>query len=298
MNNKLSYATVMFMLLVLFTGCTKEEYAIGDLKTPSNLVLNAQLVGQSTGAPYGDSSGVVNFSVTSDNAITYHFDFGDGSRVENIPSGTTSHKFGRVGIFNYTVTVTAYGPGGAASTISQAITVSYKYELNPDIITALTNNASKVWITDKATAGHFGVGPNSSFGPDWYAAGPNTREPCAYDDEITFVKSGANSISMNADNKGQTMMIGAATAFYGVSGGDGCYPLNTGGTKSLAFSEASSSSTPAVSTRVQFTVPGNGIINFGTGGTSYEIIAITDNSLFIRNIGADGNAWYQKLKPL
>ena len=58
---------------------------------------------------------------------------------------------------------------------------------------------------------------------------------------------------------------------------------------------ATSGSTPAVSSGIQFNVPGNGIINFGTGGTTYEIIKYTATTVTLRNIGADGNAWYQKL---
>jgi hypothetical protein len=102
---------------------------------------------------------------------------------------------------------------------------------------------------------------------------------------------------MNVNNKGTSFSIGAATGFYGFSGADNCYPINTGGTKQLAFMAATSGSTPAVSTQIQFMVPGNGIINFGTGGTVYEILSITSTSMHLRNIGADGNSWYQKLKP-
>jgi hypothetical protein len=40
-------------------------------------------------------------------------------------------------------------------------------------------------------------------------------------------------------------------------------------------------------------VPGNGIICFGTGGTTYEILSLTSNVMWLRNIGSDGNAWYQ-----
>ncbi len=43
-------------------------------------------------------------------------------------------------------------------------------------------------------------------------------------------------------------------------------------------------------------MPGNGIINFGTGGNTYEILEITENTMTLRNIGSDGLAWYQKLK--
>jgi hypothetical protein len=91
-------------------------------------------------------------------------------------------------------------------------------------------------------------------------------------------------------------MIGAATATYGLTGGDGCYPITTIGAKKLAFAPAATGSSAANSTGVSFTVPGNGIINFATGGKSYEILAITSSTIFLRNIGSDGNAWYQKLK--
>jgi hypothetical protein len=91
-------------------------------------------------------------------------------------------------------------------------------------------------------------------------------------------------------------MIGAATAGYGLSGGDGCYTITTLGTKKLGFAPATSGSTTANSTGVQFAVPGNGIINFATGGKTYEIISISATNVFLRNIGSDGNAWYQKLK--
>ncbi|MEO9210589.1 MAG: hypothetical protein ABI208_05795, partial [Ginsengibacter sp.] len=59
---------------------------------------------------------------------------------------------------------------------------------------------------------------------------------------------------------------------------------------------ATSASTSAISTRIQFVVPGNGLINFGTGGNTYEILSISESTVYLRNIGIDGNSWYQKLK--
>ena len=151
-------------------------------------------------------------------------------------------------------------------------------------------------MTDNGAPGHFGVGAADSFFPNYYAAGPNTREACAYDDEITFSKDANNRIFMSVNNKGQSFSIGAASAFYGFGGADACFNIIAGGTKQLAFMDATTASTPANSTRIQFTVPGNGIINFGTGGTTYEILSISPTNMHLRNIGADGNSWYQKLK--
>jgi hypothetical protein len=214
-----------------------------------------------------------------------------------VPSGTVTYNYTSPGTFDYTVTVSAIGTGGVSSILSKKITVFVAFEIPAEIVSALTGTGSKVWITDKEAVGHFGVSPTDAFSPIWYAATPNSRAAEAYDDEITFSKDASDNISINVDNKGLTFMIGAATAYYGFSGPDGNYPLNTGGTKKLAFMGATSASTEENSTRIQFEVPGNGIVNFGTGGTSYEILSITETSLHIRNIAADGNAWYQKLSP-
>ena len=95
---------------------------------------------------------------------------------------------------------------------------------------------------------------------------------------------------------GQSFVIGAATSFYGQSGGDGCYGIALNGARQLTFMNATSGSTTANSTGIQFMVPGNGLLNFGTGGNTYEILSISSTTISLRNIGIDGNAWYQKLK--
>lgn len=289
----LLFTTALFAMV----GCKKETYEFGQIVAPSNLTLTTKIKGQDAANPYGDGSGVVLVTATAKDVLGYKFYFGNGDTAM-APTGVYTQKYGTPGINTYTITVNAIGTGGAISTISKQITVNTIFDLSPAIYNPLTNNGtSRVWVTEKEALGHFGVGPNSSFWPDWYAASPNSREACAYDDEITFTRDAVGRIFMNVNNKGESFSIGAATSFYGFSGGDGCYAINTGGNKQLTFMDATSGSTSASSTMIQFKVPGNGIINFGTGGVTYEIIAISNTSMFLRNIGADGNAWYQKLKP-
>lgn len=290
-----SIALGMTALLFILSSCKKEEYSFGELKAPTGLALTAVVAGVDAANPNGNGTGNVAISVTSSGALTYKIDFGDGN-TQVVPSGVVNYKYTNPGTNTYTISVNAVGTGGSLSTISKTITVFVAFTIPQQILDGLTGTGSKVWVTDKDAPGHFGVGPNNSFGPDWYAAGPNSREACAYDDEITFSKDALNRISMTVNNKGASFSIGAATAFYGMSGGDGCYGISTGGTKMLAFSNATSGSTPQQSTQIQFQVPGNGIINFGTGGVRYEIIAITATTVHLRNIGSDGNSWYQKLK--
>ncbi len=286
---------VLVIIVVVLISCNKTEHSFGDIKTPTGLSLSTVLTGKDNANINGDGSGKISITATSNNALSYKIDYGDGVS-ELVPSGVVTHKYTNTGTNTYTVTVNAIGTGGAMSTLSKQITVLVLYELPADVLQNLTGGNSKVWVTDKDAVGHFGVGPITSFGPDWYAAPANTREACAYDDEITFAKSGTSKVMMTVDNKGASFSTGAATSFYGLSGGDNCYAINTGGSKQLSFSAATSGSTSANSTLIEFTVPGNGIINFGTGGTKYEIISLTATTIMLRNIGADGNAWYQKLR--
>jgi len=282
-------------MICVFGSFKQEEYSFGDIITPTDLSLTTVIAGADAANPAGNGTGSVVITTKAAQAITYKVDFGDGNS-KMVSSGTITYKYTNPGTYNYVVTVNAVGTAGTTSTISKKISVFVAFEIPKVILDALTNGSSKKWTTANETPGHFGVGPADAFSPIWYAATPNQRDPLAYDDEITFTKDALNNISMSVDNKGASFLTGAATAFYGFTGGDGTYAVNTGGTKKLAFMAATSASTSSNSTRIQFVVPGNGIINFGTGGTTYEILAITSNSIQLRNIGADGNAWYQILK--
>lgn len=281
--------------VLLFTGCKKTEYSFGSIKAPTGLTLNTVIAGVDASNPNGNGTGNVAINIAATNAITYNVDFGDG-KTQVVPTGKINYRYTTPGTNEFTIVVNAIGTGGSMSTISKKITVFVAFEIPTTIVTALTGGTAKTWVTDKAAVGHFGVGPATDFAPIWYAATPNSREACAYDDEITFSKDANNNITMTIDNKGQSFAIGAASAFYGFSGGDACFAMNIAAPRKLSFMDASTGSTAANSTRIAFTVPGNGIINFGTGGTSYEILSISATELSLRNIGIDGNSWYQKLK--
>lgn len=284
-----------FLLGMIFSSCKKAEYSIGDIITPTNLALATVVVGTDVANPFGNGTGKVDITVTADNALSYKIDFGDGTAPQMVPTGIIQYRYGNPGTAEYNITVNAIGTAGVMSTLTKKVKVFVNFQIPATILANLTNGSSKVWQTDHDAPGHFGVGPNTEFAPIWYSASPNSREACAYDDDITFSKDANDNVKMSIDNKGASFSIGAATAFYGFAGGDGCYAINTGGLRSLIFMDATSNSTPAQSTRIQFTVPGNGIINFGTGGTTYEILSITDTQMHLRNIGVDGNSWYQKL---
>lgn len=289
---------VLLLLAVslgIFCGCEREKYSFGEIKTPSELTLTAGVIGADSDNPDGDGSGSVSLRATAVDNITYKIDFGDGT-TRMVPSGTIVYNYTTPGTAEYTVTVTAIGTAGTTSTLSKTIRVYVAFVIPTDIVEFLTNGSSKVWVTDNEAPGHVGVGPADGFTPSYYAAGPNERDPCLYDDEMTFSKAGNDGVSLSVDNKGQSFLIAASSDFYGFSGGDGCYNVMMDNPRILSFMNATSGSTPAVSTGIQFMVPGNGLINFGTGGNTYEILSISETSLHLRNIGIDGLAWYQIFK--
>ncbi len=286
---------IIFFAAIFVTGCKKDEYSFGDLTAPSNLTLSVAVAGVNATNPNGDGSGFVAISASANSAISYNIDFGNGTKLP-VSTGVINYKYSTPGTTEFVVTVNAIGKGGTTSTISKKIKIFVAFEIPAAIVSSLTGGSSKVWVVDKDAPGHVGVGPADQFSPIWYAAGPGSRDACLYDDELTFSKDASNNISMSVDNKGQTFIIGAAAAFYAQSAGEICTGLSTGGTKKLAFMDASSGSTAAVSTMIQFVVPGNGIMAFGTGGTAYEILSINDTNMEVRNIGADTNGWYQKFK--
>lgn len=297
MKHTLRYI-ILFVFIAIGTivACKKTEYSFGKIKTPTNIAITAAVQGVDGAHPNGDGSGNVTITVTATDAITYKIYFGNGDSVLS-STGVVTYKYTTLDTNTYTISVNAIGTGGAMSTLNKQVKVFYTFPIPADLMTALTNDASLTWVIYKDTAGHFGVGPSSTFSADWYKANPNEKPMCAYDDEITFTKEGPNSISMTVDNKGESFLIGAAVAFYGQSGSsDGCYAISTGGAKTIAFGTATSGSNASNSTGIQFTVPGNGIVDFGTGGKTYEILYLSSGVMSLRNMGIDGNAWYQILK--
>ena len=294
-TNIKSIAVIFLSLMISFSSCKKEEFSFGTLKTPSDLALAAVVAGADAANLTGDGSGMVNIAVTSTAAISYKIDFGDGN-TKMVQSGAINYKYNNPGTAEYTIIVNAIGTGGATSTISKKVKVFVAFEIPTEIVAAMTNGSSRVWVCANDVQDHFGVGAADGFTPSYYGAAPNARSACAYDDEITFTKDGSG-IKMSVNNKGESFIIGASAAFYGQASGEKCAAIDASGDKKLVFMGATSNSTADISTRIQFEVPGNGIIVFGTGGKTYEILSISSTGMNLRNIGADGNSWYQKLKP-
>ena len=117
---------IVFLLLFVVTSCSEDSYSLGDLVAPSNIVINAVVVGKDSTNPDGDGSGKVNFTVTGDNILGAKIDYDNSDSndwviLPNTNKVTNTYK--TVGVNTYTVTVVASGVGGASTNVTQNVKV-------------------------------------------------------------------------------------------------------------------------------------------------------------------------------
>jgi hypothetical protein len=309
MNSRTKIVSLIFAVLIIgITSCTKDNYAMGDIKSPTELVFAATIAGKTAGAPNGDGSGKVTFTFSAKDALVYKVDFGDGSPVESYSSPTTVTKtYQKIGTNNYKVNVTVSGTGGVSTTTIKAIDVFFAYDINPAIIKNLTNNASKAWVVDKSVPDHFGVGPwEGSVTPSWWSAGVDEKvasAPAFYTASFTFTQVSAFIYTLEVKSPdGILTKTGAlAGGLPGIpaTGAEGVYPY-AGGTSGFSFVPASSGiSAGTPSTQASILLEGvNTFVGYGAVKKEYEILTISSTAMYLRVRGTEtGNAWYLKLKP-
>lgn len=303
-------------ILLTLVSCNETEYSLGDLTAPSNIVINAEVVGKDATHPDGDGSGDVKFTISADKALSYKIDYDASTPVDMVflPNGKVTKKYTNVGVHTYTVTAIVYGAGGTSSVVTKDVTVRSDFTPSADIVTALTNNSSKTWVVDKSVPGHFGVGPWSatSIRPEWWSAGVNEKvntANCFYTATFTFAKvaaTGNYELKVTTPD-GAFTKTGSLTTLPGIpsSGDEGCYNY-PGGTSAFSF-VPSSSGAPAApsspdnspSTQTAILLAGvNTFIGYGAVQKEYEILVINSGYLYLRVQGTEtGNAWYMKLIP-
>jgi beta-glucanase (GH16 family) len=112
--------SILLLMISCFTGasssCKKSSNTPAPDVTPTNLVVNAVV---ST-----DGSGKVSFTATADNAVSYVYDFGDGSYL-TVPTGITEYTYTMEGTNPYTVKVTATSSSNLTASKSISISVNH-----------------------------------------------------------------------------------------------------------------------------------------------------------------------------
>ena len=297
-----------FAFLLAFGGCKKKEYSMGDLSAPSDVTINATVVGVDASHPNGDGSGDVQIALTGKNVLSYKIDYdaSDGIDLQFLANGKTTRKYTKIGLNTYRITVVAYGPGGTATTVTKDIQVRSDFNPDPTIVANLTGSGSKSWSVDKSIPGHFGVGPWSatSVTPEWWSAAINEKVACCncfYTATFTFTKTATGFTLTTGTPDGAFTKTGAlAGGLPGIpsTGDEACYSYG-GGTSTFSFVPSSSGiAASAPSTKTAILLGGNNtFIGYGALQKEYEILSINATTMYLRAQGTEtGNAWYIKLK--
>lgn len=106
------------LLSVFLIACSKNNSSANTSAAPTNLTVNAVAT--------TDSSGNVSFTAKANNAVSYDFDFGNGS-IQTVPSGTVTYKYPQSG--TYTVNVIARSSSGQTISANTQVTIAVKMSL-------------------------------------------------------------------------------------------------------------------------------------------------------------------------
>lgn len=309
-KNKMKKYNKYFVLLFAFLlaiSCQNDDHSFGDLSAPANIKVTAEIVGKTTAAPNGDGSGMVKFTATGDNTISYKYAFSDGT-TENAPSGVFTKRFTKTGLNTYTVTVIASGRGGVATNTTVDVTVLSNFS-DDEAVNFLTDGTSKKWYWSASEPGHLGVGQNDgdatkNYFPNYYSAGAfekaaSPASSCLYNNVLTFSLE-AGQLKYELDNGGSTFFN---ASFASVAGGsspdDACLTYNTGSKKTVLLSPSESvvmgnpdHAKQSRGTTMNFS--DNGFMGYYIGQSSYEILSLTANRMVVRAVmgGNPALAWY------
>jgi len=317
MKNTFKTFIITAALILVYSACKKQDYSLGDLTAPANIVITTEILGVDATHPNGDGSGLVNIIVTADNAISCKAGVSPATLDDYkvMPLGNkVTRKFATLGVNTYRMVFIVSGKGGTTSTATADIKVRSDYTPAAAIVTNLTADASKTWVVDRSIPAHFGVGPWSvaSIRPEWWSGAVDEKLtccPCFYDARFTFTKVNATDYSLTVITTSAFTKTGTlAGGLPGIpaSGDEGCYAY-PGGTSAFSFIEATSGapvtpSVPANSSTTKTSILLTGkltYIGYGAVLKEYEILEITPTSMYLRVQGTEtGNAWYIKLKKV
>lgn len=312
MKNLKYYIGFILSVALLFTSCQDDDITIGDIVAPTGVTVSAEIVGQDADNLYGDGTGFVNFSATSNDEISYTFDFGDGNSVV-APSGSVTHRYTTTGINTYTVVASAIGTGGVKSSTSMEVEVFSSFS-DIDAVEMLSGSViggSKTWYWAANVAAHVGLGPyeddygNGEFAwPAWWnSIGPwDEEKSCMYTNEFVFTRL-EEGLTFE-QTVGPAFVPGTYAGVIGVDG-DTCHDesvVSTSGLKNVSFFPSSSKAAlegtyndePYRGT--SFEISDGGFMGWYAGASSYDIISVTDDLLYVRYVEVGNvNVWYQLL---
>ena len=176
MLNRLFFKIFSFIVL-LFLSCSSgaedDGGGAGPVDPPSeiiptNLSVNISIEGTDSNNPNGDGSGLVKFTASATNAVSYSYRFGTGDSKNS--SGSVEFTYTDVGTKTYNVKVFAYSSTNNSISIDKSITVYVKPFAEPTILELLAGDSSKTWRINAAQDSHFSNGAQDKQYPTYWEA--------------------------------------------------------------------------------------------------------------------------------
>ena len=285
----LKYLSILFLSLVVLTACEEDSYEFGPIISPSNLQVNIDIVGTNVENPFGDGSGIVNFTATANNAISYEFII-NGETIAITTSGILQQAFYTVGVNSYDGVVIATGTAGNSTSLAFSFEVLATYEPPAELIQALTGGGSKTWRVKSEVTNHFGLGPVGGTEPcQWYGAGVEEKTGTgSYDDRWIISSDGTINHITNGTIFGRTAQVHADLGDNGSGGQDGADILN------YEYADYTENWVITDPGQVSINLTGDAFFTYYTGGNHiYEIYDYNENELYLKTVdGATEFTWW------
>lgn len=290
------YKVLILALAVCIWSCEEDSPTLSPPIAPSNVSLSVDIA--------SDSSGMVTFTPSATNALTFQLFPGDGTGPEVLTPGASFDKtFGGVDSVSFTATLVAYGTGGEASSVSTTFDMFIKLQIDPEVLIALTGaetSSVKQWVWDQEVGGvngHFGVGsPDTDF-PGFFSADANLLNPCLYDDVLEFGVDASGAPFFNLITQGETFVNGGqlGVLFPGEGGDDQCRDADD-----LLVLNTTFAVRPNEGARSTLALGGGALspLSYFANVPQWEIVELTSTKLRVRGLNADGGlAWYHQFIP-
>ena len=240
--------------------------------------------------PTADNANVIQFTNTSD-SFRAVWNLGNGQTKEgDVVTGDYPLKG------EYVVTLTIFTPSGQAmNTDTVSIDETNPAMLDDPNLNLLTggidNSGGKTWVIDSTQAGHMGVGPKTSFFPEWWTAAPGAKGGSGlYNDRYTFTLT---DFTFDMNPNGEVFLQGGYGAEFqnATTPPDGDdlwapYPAQTGESFNLVEEDNGD---------LFLTISDPAFIGFYAGTRTYQVLELTENTMWIRFEDPNGDAWYHRL---
>jgi hypothetical protein len=273
----------------VLTACEEDSYEFGPIISPSNLQVNIDIVGTNVENPFGDGSGIVNFTATANNAISYEFII-NGETIAITTSGILQQAFYTVGVNIYDGVVIATGTAGNSTSLAFSFEVLATYEPPEELIQALTGGGSKTWRVKSEVTNHFGLGPVGGTEPcQWYGAGVEEKTGTgSYDDRWIISSDGTINHITNGTIFGRTAQVHADLGDNGSGDQDGADILN------YEYADYTENWVITDPGQVSINLTGDAFFTYYTGGNHiYEIYDYNENELYLKTVdGATEFTWW------